>query len=434
MRRRRFTMLELLVVLGLTLSGLFVGDPMPVGTNAARVNRPEASSAASGGQTWLSKRAQRKQQKRQQRRQDRKQQRQKNHQQGGNGHASHKAKRVGNWHDYCLGADTIPLRDVKLCTHGPDKAPPRLSASQAAALEEPHAVVCDGNGQDGFRIQVLYVRGADGAPLNDALRAQLQALAAGADQIYELSALETGAARNLRFVQDASCQPTVDDVTVSSAGLTNFNTMIDELQQQGFASETRIYLAFAAANTFCGIGTLWSDDRPVSGNWNNVGPSYARVDARTGSDSETCWRSDVAAHEVMHNLGGVQLSAPHTSGGFHCIDEYDIMCYSDAPYYPKMEYDCPNQAGNRTELDCNHDDYYNTDPAAGSYLAQCWNAADNQFLIGAHPLPDSASACGASPPPPPHKDRHRHHHHRHKRHRRQDATATSPEESPQGGA
>ena len=84
----------------------------------------------------------------------------------------------------------------------------------------------------------------------------------------------------------------------------------------------------------------------------------------------------------MHNLGGVQLSAPNTSGAFHCIDEYDVMCYQDSPQTTTRE-DCPNQARDTTRFDCNHNDYYHTNPAPGSYLATFWNPAGNQFLIGA---------------------------------------------------
>jgi hypothetical protein len=101
---------------------------------------------------------------------------------------------------------------------------------------------------------------------------------------------------------------------------------------------------------------------------------------------------------LMHNLGGVQDSSPNTSHGFHCIDEWDIMCYSDGPNYPTMHYVCQPQAMDHTELDCRHDDYYNANPSTGSYLARCWNPANNQFLIGAMAPPSTAPECQAAPP------------------------------------
>jgi hypothetical protein len=162
--------------------------------------------------------------------------------------------------------------------------------------------------------------------------------------------------------------------------------MIAQLRAQGYSRTDRIYLAFTDATSYCGVGTLWNDDRAHSGNWNYSGPSYSRVDAG-------CWTGMVAAHEVMHNLGGVQLSAPNASGGFHCIDEYDVMCYSDAGWgSPQMRFDCTQASRNSTRFDCGHNDYFHTNPAPGTYLANYWNPTNNRFLIGANPPP---------PPPPP---------------------------------
>jgi hypothetical protein len=294
-------------------------------------------------------------------------------------------ERVGNWLKLCDGAASIPLVESKLCTHGPDPAPAGFNAGTQAPLlldpvarDEMAAIACDGDGQSGYRVQVLYVHASDVRSRSDQLRLSIQGWSVQMDRIFQASAAETGGTRGVRFVHDASCQPVVTAVTVSPAGDGSFDTTITELKNQGFNRADRIYLAFMDTTSagICGIGTLWNDDRASgSVNWNNFGPSYARVDAG-------CWSGQVAAHEVMHNLGGVQLSAPNASAAFHCVDEYDVMCYRDGPGTTTRQ-DCPNQARDTTLFDCNHNDYYHSNPAPGSYLASYWNPAGNQFLRGA---------------------------------------------------
>lgn len=301
---------------------------------------------------------------------------------------------AGSADGFCGDLQPMELPGSDACTHGPDPAPPGLDEdepvqrlSAQAAEREMAAFACDGDGQSGYRVQLLYVHGSDRTSRYLQYRDSIRVWAGAADQIFRASAAETGGSRGLRFVHDATCLPLVQEVKVSPAGDGSFGATISELKNLGYNRTDRIYLAFVDTTSagICGIGTLWSDDQITNANMNNSGPSYSRLD-------QGCWKGSVAAHELMHNLGGVQDSAPNSSRGGHCIDQYDVMCYSDYPYYPPMLKPMPCPA-NISRLDCGHNDYFSTDPTPGSYLANYWNPANNRFLMNAAALP--------SPPPPP---------------------------------
>ena len=375
----------------------------------ARVVAPAGAARTADASGLANKRAQREQDRRQDLRQDRSKtesdrQRQREQDRQADASASTIARRKdraqeqgreGDWREFCTAPDSTRLPRVDLCIHGADPAPAGLDVEQPVelpsietAMQETASLICEGDGQSGYRVQVLYVY-PDNKTSQFDTRARHEAPRSGRPGGSDLSesAQETGAARNLRFVHDAgeSCQPTVAEVQIPAGSITRFDTMIAQLRAQGYSRTDRIYLAFTDATSYCGVGTLWNDDRVDSGNWNYSGPSYSRVDAG-------CWTGMVAAHEVMHNLGGVQLSAPNASGGFHCIDEYDVMCYSDAGSgLPRMRFDCSESGRNTTRFDCGHNDYFHTNPVPGSYLATHWNAAQQ-------PLPDRRHPA---PPPPP---------------------------------
>jgi hypothetical protein len=140
-------------------------------------------------------------------------------------------------------------------------------------------------------------------------------------------------------------------------------------------------VSFVDASVYCGIGTIARDSSPSPENRSNHRAGYARID-------RDCWGGEIAAHELVHTLGGIQHDAPHASGGWHCVDEFDLMCYSDTPLFPTMQYLCP--VSQEMLLDCNHDDYYHTNPPAGSYLATHWNVANSAFLMARDELHNAA--------------------------------------------
>ena len=284
-----------------------------------------------------------------------------------------KRQNCQNGYEISLGKGKKPL-----CTHGPDPVPeplvgeisvPALTGNIASAQ-----AVCDGDGFSGRRFQVLYAHAVDVPSRLTEYSASIQQWAIGADDILNASAAETGSSRHFRFVTDGSCLPVIQEVTLSTSGDDNISNFLTELQNQGFNQPDRNYVVFTDSTVYCGIATMTTDDSVWNTNRHNSGSFYARIDAR-------CWGAWAVAHEMMHTLGSVQMTAPHTSGAWHCTDAYDVMCYQDTAT-TVVQYPCDST--HSTLFDCNHDDYFNPNPAPGSYLATHWNTAFNEFLVYQH--------------------------------------------------
>ncbi len=267
-----------------------------------------------------------------------------------------------------------------ICTHGPDPAPPGVDpATMTAPLFQTstfaQSAVCDGDGQSGDRVQVLYVYGEGDDDNYSDYVASIRTWAAEADEIYRESALQTGGQRYLRFVHDSSCVITVTKVEVSQESIDPdgvFN-LYYELADLGYGRNDRKYLIFQDVSDlrYCGQGLTFTDDSPSQNNLNNTMSSLAAV-------YNGCWDdTTTAAHELGHALGAVQESAPNATAYGHCDDEWDVMCYADGPG-SVMTVVCTN-ASNEYRLDCNHDDYFHTDPPNGNYLSDHWNVADSSF-------------------------------------------------------
>ncbi|WP_256220830.1 RICIN domain-containing protein [Streptomyces sp. CC53] len=275
---------------------------------------------------------------------------------------------------------------------GRSASPGSAGSRTAAAGPAGQTVQCDGDGATGNRVQVVYVH----APGKDRYAQYLPSFrkwAADADLIFSESAKVTGGVRHIRYVTAADCTPTVLNIEVPASALAEFSATNRALAAQGLNRRDRKYMIFADAQVYCGIGTFAGDERPGQDNLSNFGPSYGRTD--TG-----CWGGHTAAHELGHNLGAVNNSAPNTSRGAHCTDEYDVMCYSDSPYYPKMRYVCGERSYENL-LDCRNDDYFHTNPRRGSYLATHWNIANNRFLMQQRGDGGTTPDPGPKPTPTP---------------------------------
>jgi hypothetical protein len=265
---------------------------------------------------------------------------------------------------------------TNLCTHGPDAAPAGTSLDAlppARAAAGIPGIECAGDGVSGLRTLVIYARASDVPDRYDSYVDRIRAWAATADAVYQDSAAETGGTRRIRFVHDDQCVMRVTPVVLPPTGDDSFDAMVAALRAAGHNRTDRKYLVFTDATVYCGIASLAGDDRPGATNASNSGPSYARVD-------RGCWGGATSAHEHLHNMGGVQDSAPHATRGGHCTDEWDVMCYSDEPLHPTMQILCSDPLRDDSRFDCRHDDYFSTNPPAGSYLATHWNTANNAFL------------------------------------------------------
>ena len=269
--------------------------------------------------------------------------------------------------------------------HGDDPLPPDPPGTPQLARQEPWP--CVGTGTDGRRIEFLYVHGSGAGDLAG-LRLTFESLARSIVGSFVTSAQSRGQYRAPRFATTSTCDLLISDVTVSQTALSSFDVMIDELAAKGFNRPDRKYHAWVEASAYCGIGTLFEDDRPGPENYNNSGPSYARSD-------RPCW-GDAEVHEIAHNLGAVQLSAPNSTGALHSRDEHDVMSYPDGGSAGQMVLYCPEISA-EDRLDCRTDDYFDPAAPAASYLATHWNVARSSWL---ETTPGTVPPTTVPPPPP----------------------------------
>jgi len=306
----------------------------------------------------------------------------------------------------CAGGYQVRSKDKNgkeraSCTHGPDPAPPQARSAdqdvtvaelQASAPAATQAPSCDTSDTAGMRVQAIYSYPADRPSRAGSVIPLIRQWAAEMDDVFLRSARETGGSRRIRFVTEpdpaGGCRISVKTLQLSTTGDDSFGNTLTESHAAGYTSVDRRFLHWtdttsAFGTDICGIGELWNDDRPGQENLNNGGNLYdvypygltSRIDLQ-------CWgvaSQSVEAHELAHNFGAVQQSAPNKTAAGHCVDEYDLMCYPDGAGVV-MDYSQCTDPAHDNRLDCNHDDYFHTSPATGSYLDLKWNTARVNFL------------------------------------------------------
>ncbi len=235
---------------------------------------------------------------------------------------------------------------------------------------------CSTDGVTGNRVQLVYAVPAGRPDRYDAIRASLVTFVSRVDDTFQASSALGGGNLAVRWVTAPDCSLSILRVPVSVNAEARFSDLVTELTAVGLNRPDRKYLVLVdtPSRGICGVAQQYLDDSPAPTNYNNGrAVQFARVDTQ-------CWgRPDhsTEAHELVHTLGGVQRTAPHTTQAGHCVDEADAMCYSDGQGVT-MQQVCPT-AG-EAYLDCRSDDYFAIDPPVGSYLSLRWNVARSDFL------------------------------------------------------
>ncbi|MBV8195846.1 MAG: Ig-like domain repeat protein [Candidatus Dormibacteraeota bacterium] len=199
------------------------------------------------------------------------------------------------------------------------------------------------------------------------------------------------------YVECSAGSIVVHDIALStSLSNSNFSTIVNDMSNQGYTNPLAHYWIWTDGNPdaafgYAGQSTVIDDDSAGPGNAINssdaysINYGYADYNHSTNPPAYTGQGGQIFAHENGHAMGAVQLSAPDTTGAWHCTDGTDVMCYNDGgPYGSAYTTSVCGLAPNNTEIfDCNFNDYFNPAPAPGSYLAGHWDVAspNNAWLL-----------------------------------------------------
>jgi hypothetical protein len=290
--------------------------------------------------------------------------------------------------------------------------PGRPAASGAAASRALATAWCGSAGDAGDAdpapsISVVYAVPSDRP---NRFRQTAGILQLAATEIGRFVARESGGRKTIRFETGTSCGPEYLRIEfvrlgqprvayLDSNGAPLMPIVRDEVERALPAPagpRNRLVYVDGLVDKPAGYAEVLDADEPGPANPHNDGGLFAFVWGARQAPS----RRDVPSyaylmlHEVTHNLGGVQRSAPHTSGAWHCTDEFDVMCYDDGGTPNRQSMACrPRSDMLVGAYDCNQDDYFNPSPAPGSYLATHWNVYDSDFLGSCREL---RAACDQS--------------------------------------
>jgi hypothetical protein len=259
-------------------------------------------------------------------------------------------------------------------THGPDTT---ATAGEHGTAIEPGDPERDPVCATTTAQHILYGAPADQASRYPEVVPGIRAIVRRMNAVLNSESVESGGGEaDYRVRCDGAGEVRVDGFT-GPAGDDSFEAVVDAARAAGFDDPDTKYTIFyeTEATSYCGIASLYDDERLSASNANNSGTSYAIT-------HDGCWDGDTPMHENGHNMGAVQPGAPNSTGaGLHCNQEHDVMCYSPDGGDRNQggaAFDCADHK----HFDCAHDDYFDTAPEAGEYLASHWNLGSplNRFL------------------------------------------------------
>jgi hypothetical protein len=255
-----------------------------------------------------------------------------------------------------------------ITTHGSDEPAGDLPSSELDAITEAYSIQslnppqCVENPLF-FRILYSHPRDKNGRP-NEAREIIREAVRKANDVIHRDGLdysneqkdvdlrVKCEAGGGIDVGQFNSTVPSDDD---------SFARIVGDARERGFDNPGVKYVIFwdSPRSDACGTGQIADDDRRNSDNAHN-NFAYAQYSVVYG---QACWENGrTPLHEMGHNMGAVQKSAPHNADGFHCDEgrEADILCTTGSGSSCGLQ-----------RFDCGHDDYF--DPQNPSnYLSQKW--------------------------------------------------------------
>ena len=261
----------------------------------------------------------------------------------------------------------------KFTTHGPDFRAYDGSQPGFRPGDPERTPVC---ATDNYQ-RIIYAYPTGTLPADAATEiAEIRSIVRRMNYVLNADAYASGGvSADYKILCDGSGRIRVDTIAVPQFDV---GSIIDSVRTVGSLLDNRAdYTIFLDAPDagWCGIGTYIADQSPGRDNPNNSGGGYAVIE-------RGCWNTTAPMHENGHNQGAVQYGAPSSTGlGAHCAVDYDVMCYS--PDGGDLR-----QSGttlvceDRIYFDCGYDDYFDTKPEAGEYLANKWNlgSPDNRFI------------------------------------------------------